>query len=218
MRTSKMKKMIVASAALCSILMTKVASADQEVEAVVDEAPMSAELMPGARAGIQIQCESWNHQLNRCYVGGQIRDVRIYRQLSSNNDGACNRGYSWGFDQNSIWVDRGCRAIFQVGVNGPGGNPGNPGYPGYPGNPPGNPGYPGNPPGNPGYPEVYRIRCSSWGNQSQRCEMGRYIERVNLLRLLPGSSACIRSQTWGHDSTGLWVTSGCSAEFDVYVR
>ena len=32
----------------------------------------------------------------------------------------CNQGSTWGFDQSGIWVDRGCRAEFQVGGYGRG--------------------------------------------------------------------------------------------------
>ena len=38
--------------------------------------------------------------------------VRIARQIS---ESACRLGYSWGYDANSVWVDHGCRAEFQIG-------------------------------------------------------------------------------------------------------
>jgi Protein of unknown function (DUF3011) len=38
--------------------------------------------------------------------------VRLVRQRS---DASCRSGYSWGFDQRGIWVDRGCRADFALG-------------------------------------------------------------------------------------------------------
>jgi hypothetical protein len=41
--------------------------------------------------------------------------VRLYKQIS---DAPCQEGYSWGFDDHGIWVDRGCRADFQTGDGG----------------------------------------------------------------------------------------------------
>jgi DUF3011 family protein len=38
--------------------------------------------------------------------------VRLVNQRSGS---ACVQGRTWGFDRNSIWVDRGCRADFEVG-------------------------------------------------------------------------------------------------------
>jgi hypothetical protein len=38
--------------------------------------------------------------------------VRLVRQLS---DRPCTYGRSWGYDQDHIWVDRGCRGVFEVG-------------------------------------------------------------------------------------------------------
>ena len=34
------------------------------------------------------------------------------RKLS---DAPCIQGRTWGYDRNRIWVDRGCRALFEVG-------------------------------------------------------------------------------------------------------
>jgi hypothetical protein len=39
--------------------------------------------------------------------------VRLSRQLSSQG---CWQNDTWGYDRNRIWVDRGCRAEFQVGT------------------------------------------------------------------------------------------------------
>ena len=41
--------------------------------------------------------------------------VRLYKQIS---EAPCQEGYSWGFDDHGIWVDRGCRADFQTGEGG----------------------------------------------------------------------------------------------------
>ncbi len=57
-----------------------------------------------------IRCESNNNARNYCPVdtrGG----VRLSRQISGS---ACTQGSTWGYDNNRIWVDNGCRADFQV--------------------------------------------------------------------------------------------------------
>ena len=69
-----------------------------------------------AAAAVQaatVTCESTNNEYNSCPVntnGG----VRLSQQLSSKG---CWENDTWGFDRNKIWVDRGCRAQFQVGAN-----------------------------------------------------------------------------------------------------
>jgi hypothetical protein len=48
----------------------------------------------------------------RRYCDAETRaGVRLVRQRSSV---ACEKGYSWGFDDRGIWVDRGCRADFAL--------------------------------------------------------------------------------------------------------
>jgi len=68
-----------------------------------------------AAAAVQastVTCESTNNEYRSCPVdtrGG----VRLSRQLSTKG---CWENDTWGFDRNKIWVDRGCRAQFQVGA------------------------------------------------------------------------------------------------------
>lgn len=49
---------------------------------------------------------------NRHYCSANIRrGVRLSRQISGT---ACIQGQTWGYDNQGIWVDRGCRAEFEV--------------------------------------------------------------------------------------------------------
>lgn len=70
------------------------------------------ELRPGfPQAASTVTCESRHGRKNSCRAetsGG----VRLARQLSSS---ACEQGRDWGYDQTGIWVDGGCRAVFEVG-------------------------------------------------------------------------------------------------------
>jgi hypothetical protein len=49
----------------------------------------------------------------RQYCTADTRNkVRIARQIS---ESTCRLGYSWGYDNNGVWVDHGCRAEFDIG-------------------------------------------------------------------------------------------------------
>jgi hypothetical protein len=64
-----------------------------------------------AALAASVTCESRNNSRQTCSAdtsGG----VRLSQQLSSQG---CWQGDTWGYDRNRIWVDRGCRAVFQVG-------------------------------------------------------------------------------------------------------
>jgi hypothetical protein len=69
----------------------------------------------GMGRSVVMRCKSDDERLNRCAVDGRIWNVQLERQHSGS---ACLRGETWGFDENSIWVDRGCRADFRVWTGG----------------------------------------------------------------------------------------------------
>lgn len=57
-----------------------------------------------------VYCESGDMKRHWCREGIG-RSVRLVRQRS---DARCVRGRTWGVDRSGIWVDRGCRADFEV--------------------------------------------------------------------------------------------------------
>jgi hypothetical protein len=62
------------------------------------------------RDSMMVSCSSDDMRRHYCDVdtrGG----VRLLRQRS---EAACREGYSWGWDRRGVWVDRGCRADFEV--------------------------------------------------------------------------------------------------------
>jgi len=65
---------------------------------------------PGPSPGGTITCSSNNGKRNFCsvYTG---RGVRLTNQRSGS---PCVQGQTWGWNSQGIWVDRGCRADFQV--------------------------------------------------------------------------------------------------------
>jgi uncharacterized protein YraI len=64
-----------------------------------------------AQASI-VTCESTNNEYRSCPVDAS-GGVRLSQQLSTKG---CWENDTWGYDRNKIWVDRGCRAQFQVGA------------------------------------------------------------------------------------------------------
>ncbi len=67
--------------------------------------------MPGPPMNT-LTCSSNNGRRNYCAVN-TTGGVRMIRQRSGS---ACVQGSTWGFDRRGIWVDRGCRADFAVGI------------------------------------------------------------------------------------------------------
>jgi hypothetical protein len=69
---------------------------------------------PGWGNNYNVYCASDNGGRNRCPVdtrGG----VRLVRQRSGS---PCSFGSTWGWDRHGVWVDRGCRADFEIGQAG----------------------------------------------------------------------------------------------------
>lgn len=63
------------------------------------------------RESLGVRCESWDGRYATCPLPRGYRDAEVRRQLSRS---ACEEGYSWGLRRGAIWVDRGCRAEFEV--------------------------------------------------------------------------------------------------------
>jgi len=69
---------------------------------------------PGWGKNYTVYCASDDGRRNRCPVDTG-RGVRLVRQRSGS---PCNYGATWGYDRGGIWVDRGCRADFEIGQYG----------------------------------------------------------------------------------------------------
>jgi Protein of unknown function (DUF3011)/Peptidase inhibitor family I36 len=113
--------------------------------------------------------------------------VTLVRQ---NSQAACLLNQTWGYDGRNVWVDRGCRAVFQIGYAGPGG-----------------PGRGAN---------TYMVTCESIKNHRHYCQINDPRSQVDLLQQT-SSKPCTRGVTWGNDGLGIWVDRGCRATFTVTV-
>jgi len=140
--------------------------------------------------GYNIYCASDDGRRNWCPTdtrGG----VQLVRKRS---DASCDFGRTWGYDRKGIWVDRGCRADFQIGGGGGGGNPGW-----------------GWQPGGGGGAQV--ITCSSDDMRRNFCSVNTR-GGVRLVRQRSDAD-CVYGRTWGYDRGGIWVDRGCRADFEV---
>jgi hypothetical protein len=126
--------------------------------------------------------------------------VRLSRQFSKSG---CYEGETWGYDRYGIWVDRGCRAKFEIGDYRPdrygGGH----------------------------YDRRYTPRddyqrrrtpqtiiCESLGNRQNYCRAPLHRGQVNIVRQL-SKTQCRYGDNWGWDRGGIWVRGGCRAVFSI---
>ncbi len=136
-----------------------------------------------------IHCTSTGYRYNTCQTSVYTRHVVLKRQLSK---ARCDYGTSWGYDGDSIWVDKGCEAIFET-IEAGGGNGGN--------------------------NNEEQIRCGSTDYRYSSCNVsipGRIIY-VQLLRQL-SKSACLQGQSYGVNYDSVWVDRGCEGVFRVITR
>ncbi len=145
--------------------------------------------------GTLVRCESRDGRIERCSAYGS--DVQLVRQFS---DSPCVRGRTWGNDSRGVWVSGGCRAEFRVDTGYGYGNDDD-----YDDDRYGNGDY-----HNAGYGDDGLFRCESRDGRTERC--GSRGGRAEFIRQL-SNSPCIRGQTWGSDSRGVWVSGGCRALF-----
>lgn len=137
----------------------------------------------------RIRCESRNGLPVDCPVDTR-NGVRLLRQLSTPE---CELGRSWGFDDERIWVSRGCRAEFEVLTS-------------------------GKPKlwrrlwrGKERQGTGQNLRCESRGGERQECRVSG-VRRVELVQQL-SRAECRQGQSWGWDENAIWVDAGCRAEF-----
>lgn len=137
---------------------------------------------PDARADTGfITCESTGYRYNYCAVRTQGR-VAMIREVSTGN--LCQQGRGWGYDDNGIWVDRGCRAQFSYGRDDGGG----------------------------GWSRSGRLTCESISYRYSYCNADTR-GRVSLVREISTGNLCRQGTGWGFDDGGIWVDRGCRGEF-----
>jgi hypothetical protein len=130
-----------------------------------------------------IVCESDGHR-RRCPA--EIRyGVELTRQLSKRD---CIRDDTWGWDENGVWVDRGCRAEFAIRA----------------------------PRRRDDHRRGEIVVCESRDERKHFCAVDTTYG-VELRKQLSVSD-CKYRDTWGYGDRGIWVKDGCRAEFFVRGR
>jgi hypothetical protein len=140
-----------------------------------------------------VRCESANGMYVECRTS-MLDTVTLSRTL---NDTSCVQGQTWGYRNNVIWVDRGCRAEFLIT------------------------------PSTDTITTVTTVTrpvststtsdllvvCESLNNTRHQCHE-KVLGGVTLVRQM-SENPCIKGQTWGINQKGLWVDKGCRAEFSI---
>ena len=142
------------------------------------------------------------------------------RLLTQHSGSACTEGYSWGSDNQGIWVDHGCRADFTIGGNrdyrdeirrdeirrDDNRNDGNRNYRDENRSDP--------------YGETrqsQRFACNSDDMRKHSCSVDTQGGDVRLAAQ-HSEARCTRGYSWGTNRHGIWVDHGCRADFVVTAR
>ena len=140
-----------------------------------------------------ISCSSDDGRRHYCNVAPDYTRVRMVHQRS---DSPCDEGRTWGTDDRGIWVDRGCRADFDVDRSNYRDRDGDRDGDGR---------------------AAQIVSCSSEDGKRHYCNVGFSDARVRLGRQRSGSP-CDEGRTWGREERGIWVDRGCRADFIVEQR
>lgn len=112
--------------------------------------------------------------------------VTLVRRLSQ---AACTEGSTWGYSDNVVWVDRGCRAEFQIGSAPDAG----------------------------GETTTETLTCGATTGLQVTCRTGGYATAVRMVRDLSGGR-CRVDATWGFTDAFIWTSRGCRAQFELTLR
>lgn len=164
-------------------------------------AASSSAATPAPQSALRMSCSSDDMRRHVCAVDTTGGVVLVHQK----SDAKCIQGRTWGYDNNGIWVDRGCRAEFEVG---------------------------GQPAQEPvrehrydrdrdgdrggqfvGWGETYMVYCASDEMERAWCPADSRFG-VKLIRQRSEAS-CIEGSTWGYGKRGIWVDRGCRADFRV---
>lgn len=139
----------------------------------------------------ELVCKSNGYRYKSCPIqpGYQIVNVRLIQELDNSR---CHPGY-WGYTDDSVWVDQGCRGYFEIL------------YQAYRRHDPRND------------ERVEDLFCKSSGYRYRSCapQSFRFITGVQFIHARNNSN-CQEGYSWGYDQYQVWVDHGCQGEFRVY--
>lgn len=61
-----------------------------------------------------LSCASYENAYHECDVDGRLLKVRLRERRSASH---CEYDRSWGWSRHAVWVDKGCRADFDIVVD-----------------------------------------------------------------------------------------------------
>jgi hypothetical protein len=146
----------------------------------------SATQAPQERQGQIIPCSSDDGEKHYCTADTRY-GARLLRQRGQ---APCKEGESWGYDEEGIWVDKGCVGEFTLGRREVGGDARGEGV-------------------------GETITCASDDGRRKVCPAD-ISNGVQLVRQR-SDAKCKEGSSWGHDTRGIWVDKGCQADFVVGV-
>jgi hypothetical protein len=141
---------------------------------------------PQERQGQTIPCSSDDGEKHYCTADTRY-GARLVRQRSQ---APCKQDESWGYDEEGIWVDKGCGGEFTLG-RGENGDDAR------------------------GEGTGATITCASDDGRRKICRANTS-NGVQLVRERTDAK-CKEGYSWGHDTSGIWVDKGCEADFVVGV-
>jgi len=141
---------------------------------------------PQERQAQIIPCSSDDGEKHYCAADTR-HGARLVRQRSQ---APCKEDESWGYDEEGIWVDKGCGGEFTLGRGEGGGDARSEGGGGT-------------------------ITCASDNGRRKVCPADTS-NGVQLVRQR-SDAKCKEGSSWGRDTHGIWVDKGCEADFVVGV-
>jgi hypothetical protein len=138
---------------------------------------------------ITVVCESRDWRRHYC-AADTLGQITLGRELTRDN--RCVERRTWGYDSKGIWVDRGCRAEFQIADNAGTYRERGPSQ------------------------AMQTFTCESQSARRTYCRADTRFG-VRVLRQLSRND-CVLNRTWGSDANGVWVSGGCRAEFAMNPR
>jgi Protein of unknown function (DUF3011) len=145
--------------------------------------------------GQAVTCLSSGKQEEKLYCEADTRHGAHLLKQTSTVD--CVEGKTWGWDEQGIWVDKGCGGEFALGQAETASEPEHPVVK-----------------DKSAAKKEQRIICESRDGRRNYCDADLKGSTVQLLRQT-GPSPCEENSTWGHDGEGIWVDRGCHGEFLV---
>jgi len=131
---------------------------------------------------LRMACSSDDMRRHHCAVDTRGGVWMVHQK----SEAKCIQDRTWGYDDKGVWVDRGCRAEFEIGAIQSQFR---------------------------GWGESYFIYCPSDDMGRQWCPADARFG-VRLIRQR-SEAACIQDRTWGYGKRGIWVDHGCRADFQV---